>query len=346
MHTPGGPLKYSLEGHQFAIFAMKLTSDNRYIISVSNKFITFDAVTSDLARQVYPKVEGLMIGLELSQDNKFAAAWTNNDQTILLNTLIGEFVIINNPLESGEHVQGLVVLDTNLIIFGQRTWSIFDLKGNLVKKCRFDGEGDILSMSMVDCLENYSIISWSGDTSNPSMCLETFRANIPNNPLRGHCALTLNTKQTRAFLCENQDNFTVSSYCCRDGFWVREREFAENNDPVLMLDLSKTEAWCCATLQAGFKLWNINTGDQIILKLPPGVRNISRRMNISSSLVLSKNDILAVSGIRQEIIVWSLQSATLVKRLNAHFQRIVEIKSLGTDQTIANHLYLLCCSHW
>ena len=70
MHTPGGPLKYSLEGHQFAIFAMKLTSDNRYIISCSNKFITFDVVTSDLARQVYPKVEGLMIGLELSPDNK------------------------------------------------------------------------------------------------------------------------------------------------------------------------------------------------------------------------------------------------------------------------------------
>jgi hypothetical protein len=54
---PGGPLKYSLEGHQFAIFAMKLTSDKRYIVSVSNKFITFDVVTSDLARQVYPKVQ-------------------------------------------------------------------------------------------------------------------------------------------------------------------------------------------------------------------------------------------------------------------------------------------------
>ena len=55
MHTPGGPLKYSLEGHQFAIFAMKLSSDNRYIISCSNKFITFDVVTSDLARQVDKK---------------------------------------------------------------------------------------------------------------------------------------------------------------------------------------------------------------------------------------------------------------------------------------------------
>ena len=105
MHTPGGPLKYSLEGHQFAIFAMKLTSDNRYIISCSNKFITFDTVTSDLARQVYPKVQGLMMGLELSPDNKFAAAYTNNNQTILLNTLISEFTIIQNFLSSTETVQ-------------------------------------------------------------------------------------------------------------------------------------------------------------------------------------------------------------------------------------------------
>ena len=73
----------------------------RYIISCSNSFITFDVVTSDLARQVYPKVEGLMIGLELSPDNKFAAAWTNNNQTILLNTLISEFFIIDSPLKVG-----------------------------------------------------------------------------------------------------------------------------------------------------------------------------------------------------------------------------------------------------
>ena len=61
-------------------------------------------VTSDLARQVYPKVEGLMIGLELSPDNKFAAAWTNNNQTILLNTLISEFFIIDSPLKAGINI--------------------------------------------------------------------------------------------------------------------------------------------------------------------------------------------------------------------------------------------------
>ena len=45
MHTPGGPLKYSLEGHPFAIFAFRLTPDFRYIVSVSNKFITWDVAT-------------------------------------------------------------------------------------------------------------------------------------------------------------------------------------------------------------------------------------------------------------------------------------------------------------
>ena len=44
MHTPGGPLKFSLEGHPFAVFAFRLTSDYRYIVSVSNhNFITFQA---------------------------------------------------------------------------------------------------------------------------------------------------------------------------------------------------------------------------------------------------------------------------------------------------------------
>ena len=100
MHTPGGPLKYSMEGHQFGIFCIKLTSDNRYIVSVSNKFITFDVVTSDLARQYYPALEGLMVDLELSQDNKFAAAYTNNNEIVLLNTLVSESVKIDNKRQN------------------------------------------------------------------------------------------------------------------------------------------------------------------------------------------------------------------------------------------------------
>ena len=35
--SPGGPLKYSLEGHKFAVFGCSLTSDKRYVVSVSTR---------------------------------------------------------------------------------------------------------------------------------------------------------------------------------------------------------------------------------------------------------------------------------------------------------------------
>ncbi len=69
-----------------------------------------------------------MLGLDLSPDNKFAAAYTNNNQTILLNTLIGEFHIVDNPLGPGETVVGLNLLDMDLTIYGQYTWVRFDLR--------------------------------------------------------------------------------------------------------------------------------------------------------------------------------------------------------------------------
>ena len=59
----------------------------RYIVSVSNKFITWDVSTSDLARQVHPNVEGLMMALETSPDNRFVAAYTNNNQGGIMYTV-------------------------------------------------------------------------------------------------------------------------------------------------------------------------------------------------------------------------------------------------------------------
>ena len=106
MHTPGGPLKYSLEGHQFAVFGFKLTPDLRYIVSVSNKFITWDVATSDLVREVSPGVGGLMMDLEISPDNRFIAAYTSNNEVILLNALISEVTIIKNPFGATENIVG------------------------------------------------------------------------------------------------------------------------------------------------------------------------------------------------------------------------------------------------
>ena len=166
LHTPGGPLKYSMEGHQFAIFAMRLTSDSRYIVSVSNKFITFDAVTSDMTRQVYPGVEGLFLDLQLSADNKFAAAFTNNNETVLLNTLISEFIVIPNPFPHPTRgskvegaVQGLGLLEGSLVIWGRRSWAVFDMSGVEKGRVVVPGEMQIHRMYL-ESVERVRVVLW------------------------------------------------------------------------------------------------------------------------------------------------------------------------------------------
>jgi len=80
------------------VFGFRLTSDLRYIISISNKFITWDLSTSDLTRDVNPGIEGIMQQLELSPDNRFAAAYTNNNQASLVHHLSGLALGPTQPL--------------------------------------------------------------------------------------------------------------------------------------------------------------------------------------------------------------------------------------------------------
>ena len=103
---------------------------------------------SDLARIVYPEVEGLMMDLEISPDNKYVAAYTNNSQTILLNTLVSEFIIIDSPLENNETVQGICMLDTNLVIYGQSTWVFLEMSGKQKEKGKISRKDMILKIVM------------------------------------------------------------------------------------------------------------------------------------------------------------------------------------------------------
>ena len=72
-------------------------------------------------------------------------------QTILLNTLISEFVVLDNPLNKekeeraaaavpaaavNETVQGLILLDTHLVVYGQFTWVVFDMTGKELSRHR------------------------------------------------------------------------------------------------------------------------------------------------------------------------------------------------------------------
>ena len=51
-------------------------------------------------------------------------------------------------------------------------------------------------------------------------------------------------------------------------------------------------------------------------------------MNKSNSCVLSSGHIYAVAGIRKELYIWSMDNGDLVKCLDAHFARIIDIQPL------------------
>lgn len=86
------------------------------MVSISTRFITWDLSTSDLTRDVNPGIEGIMQQLVLSPDNKWAAAYTNNNQTVLLNMLSSEFIIVNNPFDEDDCVFGVFLLNQKYII--------------------------------------------------------------------------------------------------------------------------------------------------------------------------------------------------------------------------------------
>ncbi len=113
------------------------------------------------------------------------AAYTNNNQTILLNTLISEFVVIDSPFapkapepppdsNSIESVQGLCLLDSNLVIYGQYTWAVHNMAGKELSRKKILRESPILMLKMLT-LEDYTVIYWSGDDANPDMSLETMK---------------------------------------------------------------------------------------------------------------------------------------------------------------------------
>jgi hypothetical protein len=91
--SPGGPLVYSLEAHQFAVYGLEIVSAGQHLLTVSNKFIVFDLSSGDIVRIIDPKIEGIMTFLAVAPDQRHCAATTISNQYIICNLLTGEFIL-------------------------------------------------------------------------------------------------------------------------------------------------------------------------------------------------------------------------------------------------------------
>ncbi|KAH8361900.1 hypothetical protein KR200_007131 [Drosophila serrata] len=353
LHTPGGPLKYSLEGHQFAVFAFCLTSDRRYMVSISTHFITFDLSTSDLTRDVNPGIEGIMQQLVLSPDNKWAAAYSNNNQTVLLNMLSSEFVVINSPFEESHGpVSGLFLLNQNLFITCKLRWAQFDMRGNLVDTFEVPGDNDdweILTMEFFNPTD-YNVVFWSGSINDMRLRLDSCRGGNYSNSQRLYSAMVMNKERTRAYGCANEENFEVSVFdfiedeATGEICWtlVESLPRFENDEKemLLQLRLDQHDRMLLGTAGKGFVIWDFGGRDKetdvesrltegaLYLPLPHGVRNITTRIMQSNSIMVSSKLDYAVAGVRKNLYVWCLNSGQLAKVLDAHFGRIIQLEPL------------------
>ncbi|XP_068157619.1 LOW QUALITY PROTEIN: NACHT and WD repeat domain-containing protein 2 [Drosophila tropicalis] len=351
LHTPGGPLKYSLEGHQFAVFAFCLTSDMRYMVSISTHFITFDLSTSDLTRDVNPGIEGIMQQLVLSPDNKWAAAYSNNNQTVLLNMLSSEFVVINSPFEDVDGpVSGLHLLNQSLFITCKLRWAQFDMRGNLVNTFQVPGENDnweILTMEFFSPTD-YNAIFWSGSINEMRLRLDSCRTDKYSNSQQFFSALVMNKDRSKAYGCANEENFGVSVYDFTENedsgeiLWTLAESLPrfENDDKemLLQLRLDQHDRLLLGTAGKGFVIWDLTGSNEnpstkltegaLYLPLPHGVRNITTRIMQSNSIMVSSKLDYAVAGVRKNLYVWCLVSGQLAKVLDAHFGRIIQLEPL------------------
>ena len=126
-------------------------------------------------------------------------------------------------------------------------------------------------------------------------------------------------------------------FAYRHGYWFKEKDYPKNPYPLLQLSCSHDELYVIGTFKNGFQLWNIevinNSADNCddgctTIKLPTSVRNIATKMNKSSPVVLSAKQTYAIAGIRKEMYIWLVETAELVKVLDAHFSRIIDLQPL------------------
>lgn len=189
----------------------------------------------------------------------------------------------------------------------------------------------------------YHIVYWSGQINDDRLRIDSFSNDIEAEPLHFHTAMTANKEWNQIFCCTSDGNYSVSEYqytindIDKTAEWkfVRSLENYETyeKEMLLQLKLDINGRRLLGTAGKGFIVWdfgeeNVIGDGAIYLPLPHGVRNISTKMMTSNSFMVSLKFDYAVAGVRKNLYVWSLENRQLVKILDAHFGRIIQLEAL------------------
>ena len=149
--SPGGPLVYSLEAHQFAVYGLEVVSAGQHLLSISNKFIVFDLSSGDIVRIIDPRIEGIMNYLSVAPDQRYCVATTISNQYIICNLLTGEYILkdyqvpgVNNKNQPkpppgqppADPLLGAAVSNTHFVLWTAKMYQVYTNKGLFENKIR------------------------------------------------------------------------------------------------------------------------------------------------------------------------------------------------------------------
>ncbi len=99
--------------------------------------------------------------------------------------------------------------------------------------------------------DDFSIIHWSGELTNPAMAVETYKDAKIGQVLEFHSGIAMNSVQDKAWVCPQPDCNDVSMFAFRNQCWYKEKDYPKNPYPLLQLALSQDEVYVIGTFMTG-----------------------------------------------------------------------------------------------
>uniref|UniRef100_A0AC35UEM1 NACHT domain-containing protein n=1 Tax=Rhabditophanes sp. KR3021 TaxID=114890 RepID=A0AC35UEM1_9BILA len=355
--SPGGPLQFSLEEHSFGVFGMDLVSNGKMLVSTSNQLIVWDTETGDLARKINPNIEGIFFGFSVSFDGKFTAAFTNNNQVVIMGLMTGEYLIVDpDGMDKQMEIIKIQFISNsnNLIIWSFNQYQIFDINGKSIykKSVNRPDSSKLLYLYYKD-EQNNSKIYWSGDKDDWNVKMASVINGreidefdivsalvfFDNTFTYGACCIQKEQTTDKNFDADcdymivfiklDKDNKYKVMETIEDHLEDRANDLVYWPRPNRKVNGQQLD-WICIVMVDGFILHQtFFDKSNAHLKLPNGVRNIPvKPLHTTSVMTFSSNDSLFVAAVKNQLYIWKVDSSLLIRTIDAHFGRILNLKHI------------------
>uniref|UniRef100_A0A915AEI7 WD_REPEATS_REGION domain-containing protein n=1 Tax=Parascaris univalens TaxID=6257 RepID=A0A915AEI7_PARUN len=260
--------------------------------------------------------------------------------------------------------------DNTLLVWSASYYYLYDLQGKLQMRGAetVSCAEQCLIYVFYKSQECMRFITWSGSRDDWNLVLSGRQRNasepVGYRPLKlfKFCASLafLDDDYTRGYVCIENDgcgstspfsvpasdvvtNFSIVEFKIQDLELITITKIADNLEErantIVVWNRPPTQhngvgkRWIAAVFIEGFLLYEASEGKKLVnLRLPSGVRNIPiRPMHTTTAITLASEDTIFVAGVRKYLYLWNVSNAQLLRSVDAHFGRTLNLCALNLN---------------